>query len=80
MNIQHVTAEVAKANVNLAEAGALMSQAAREIENLRRDLRLKDREHERLINRLQELFDKDNFDDARDLVRDAFRAIHGPND
>jgi hypothetical protein len=79
MNIQEITSHVAQANVNLAEAGTLMSQAAREIDQLRADaIRLK-RDHERFVNSIYALLNNDDLDGARDIARAEYLSIHGPS-
>lgn len=41
--------------------------------------REKDYAHERLIGRLYEALKSENFDDAMDLVKAEYDAIHGPD-
>lgn len=36
--------------------------------------------HERMVGKLYELMNNSHFDDAMDVVRDEYRAIHGPNE
>lgn len=74
----------------MAEAGTLMSEAAREITQLRAALRSKDvvidqyrrkdAAYERFIGELHELLKAEKFDDAQDRVRAEYEAIHGPAD
>lgn len=66
----------------IAELQALVDRKQNEIQRLNSlcdSYRRMNGDHERLIGKLKELL-PDNPDDAYDLVRDAFYAIHGPSD
>jgi arylsulfatase A-like enzyme len=83
MEIQEMTAHIAQTNKTMRAASEAMTLAQSEldrrqalIDNYREGVR----HHEHLIGRLYQLFNEDNIDDARDLVRDEFRSIHGPRD
>lgn len=83
MNTQDITNAVADSNRVIAEASEVMRSARQEIfakDQLIAHYRRKDAEHERLIGRLYELLGAENLDDALDLVRAEYVAIHGPSD
>ncbi len=63
-------------------AGVGVSSNSAELTHLRsvvEQYRRQNAEHERLIGRLYELL-PERADDAHDLVRDEYRAIHGPRE
>jgi uncharacterized protein YlxW (UPF0749 family) len=48
------------------------------LNNLLDSYRSDNADHERLIGKLRDLMRADEYDDAYDLVRNEFDAIHGP--
>lgn len=78
-----VSEYIDKSALAMADASKAMKEAEYELgarQRLIEDYRRKNYDHERMVGKLYELLKQDDLDGAMDIVRDEYRAIHGPSD